>query len=99
MYDGGDAQRGMQGVPMEHLHEGEERKHVLGLPVPAAPPEGELPKSIFGFPVSQYWEGWPTIHIRRIAHPVRWAKWRLQVHRLGPYTLDFDESGPNRSDQ
>ena len=30
--------------------------------------------------------------LRGLAHPVRWWRWRRQVHRLGPYAPEYDES-------
>jgi hypothetical protein len=31
-----------------------------------------------------------TFDLRWVAHPVRWLRWRRQVHRLGPYAPDYD---------
>jgi len=50
-----------------------------------------FPRDLFGFLRERQRPRTP-VHVRRIAHPVRWVKWRRQVHRLGPYAPDFDDS-------
>jgi hypothetical protein len=37
--------------------------------------------------------GTRAFEVRRVAHPVRWWRWRRQVHRLGPYAPDYDDDG------
>ena len=58
-------------------------------------PEDYQPR-VLGIPrdwiqVNRQKTGSPTFAVRRIAHPVRWWKWRREVHRLGPYAPDYDE--------
>jgi hypothetical protein len=31
----------------------------------------------------------PRVHYARLLHPMRWVRWRLEVHRQGPYAPDF----------
>jgi len=78
-------------------YEDDEPQRVLGLPVrrggPRQPAYRE-PRSVLGMPLS--WFGpRPHLDTRWARHPVRWLRWRSQVHRLGPYAPDYEEgNGP-----
>jgi hypothetical protein len=32
--------------------------------------------------------------LHRLRHPIRWIRWRIALHREGPYCPDFDEFPP-----
>ena len=38
---------------------------------------------------------------RKLMHPVMWLRWRIAVHRRGPYAPDFEEfrRGPSEAIQ
>jgi len=33
-----------------------------------------------------------SIDFRWVRNPIRWSKWRIQVHRLGPYAPEYEDS-------
>jgi hypothetical protein len=38
-------------------------------------------------------------HYSRLLHPIRWVRWRLEVHRKGPYAPDYGkQSQPKAND-
>jgi hypothetical protein len=53
---------------------------------------GATEQRVFGIPLS--WWGGGTIKRDRLAHPIRWARWRRQVARLGPYAPRFEDFEP-----
>ncbi len=75
------------------IPEGEEPRRVLGFPLPAhrVVREGEEPRRVLGFPVPLGLLEAPNFHFRRVVHPARWVRWRLQVRRLGPYAPNYDD--------
>ncbi len=80
------------------LPEGEEPRRLLGMPIPhGVVHKGEEPKRVLGMPIPLTWIELPTFHVRRLLHPVRWMRWRLQVRRSGPYAPDYDNSGGTTS--
>ena len=82
------------------LPEGEEPRRLLGMPIrpDGVVHKGEEPKRVLGMPIPLGWIDLPTFHIGRFLHPVRWMRWRVQVHRLGPYAPDYDNSGGRSPD-
>ena len=74
------------------VRDGEEPKRVLGFPLrQAGPRRREDEPSVLGLP--RGWISPPAFDLRRIAHPLRWWRWRRQVQRLGPYAPDYDDFG------
>ena len=71
--------------------EAEEPKRVLGIPLSGASRREEFRPGVLGMP--RHWFGPPTVDVRRLAHPVRWWRWRRQVRRLGPYAPGYDDDG------
>ena len=82
------------GAPRREEHE---RARALGLsrrrsgirPAEDQPRVLGIPRDWFA--VNRREPGSPTIDLRRIAHPVRWLKWRRALRRLGPYAPDYDD--------
>jgi hypothetical protein len=86
------------------VREGEQPSRILGIPrlEGSVRPE-EFQSRVLGIPTD-----WFAIlrarpdtsgfDVRRLAHPVRWWKWRRQVHRLGPYAPDYDDGETARRD-
>lgn len=33
----------------------------------------------------------PDVTIRWLLHPITWTKWRIEVHKQGPYAPDFND--------
>jgi hypothetical protein len=54
-----------------------------------------IPRDWFG--IVREAPGSRAFDVRRITHPVRWWRWRRQVHRLGPYAPDYDDDGGSAS--
>src|ERR1700688_1788148 len=77
------------------VREGEEPRRVLGRP------QGGLHRDEYQLrflQIPRNWIGPLRLHVRRVAHPVRLLRWRLQVRRLGPYAPDYDDFGDASSD-
>lgn len=78
-----------------------EPQRVLGMPVQPGdwrPRTGGNEQRFLGVPSGWHREsGSPDT--RWLRHPLRWAKWRLQVHKLGPYAPDYSDgpTGPPAS--
>jgi hypothetical protein len=58
-------------------------------------PGGSFPRvnpteqRVLGIPLS--WYRTDPVDLSGLRHPIRWMKWRVRVHRLGPYAPDDDE--------
>lgn len=50
---------------------------------------------VLGIPRSWYRMPQP-FDLRWAPHPIRWWKWRLQVHRLGPYAPRYEATDPTK---
>lgn len=79
------------------VHEGQEPTRVLGMPGvrDSVRPEEYQPR-VLGIPTDWFaiLRARPSssgFDVRRLAHPVRWWRWRRQVRRLGPYASDYDD--------
>jgi hypothetical protein len=48
---------------------------------------------VLGLPLS--WYRSPSVDFTALRHPIRWTKWRISAHRLGPYAPGFKESLDN----
>lgn len=86
------------------MYEGEEPRRALGFPVREGNGRGPSPTGTpgAGGPLYRLPTGWfsserPQTDLRWARHPVRWAKWRYSVHRLGPYAPDYNDpaGGPD----
>jgi hypothetical protein len=66
------------------LTEDEYKKPILG-----------MPKAWLGFRRDGDSDGVPptVFHIGRMVHPLRWLKWRLQVHRSGALAPRYEDFG------
>jgi hypothetical protein len=53
---------------------------------------GETDARVVGLPLEWFRTRTPG-DTRWLRHPVRWARWRRQVRRLGPYAPEFDYPG------
>jgi hypothetical protein len=84
------------------VHEGQEPARVLGMPGlrGSVRPE-EYQRRVLGistdwFAILRARPSSSGFDVRRLAHPVRWWRWRRQVHRLGPYAPDYDDGASAR---
>ena len=75
----------------------EEPKRLLGFPIERGdwrPRTDDYEPRILGIPSSWFGsnQGQST-DLRWIRHPIRWARWRFEVRRLGPYAPEFRRRG------
>jgi hypothetical protein len=45
---------------------------------------------VLGIPLS--WYRTNSVDLSGLRHPIRWTKWRIKAHQLGPYAPDFKAS-------
>jgi hypothetical protein len=67
-----------------------EHRHLAGMPLEAGhllPRVGPTEQRVLGLPLS--WFSRRPADFSGLRHPLRWTRWRLQVHRLGPYAPDY----------
>ncbi|MCU1490218.1 MAG: hypothetical protein JWM85_1623 [Acidimicrobiaceae bacterium] len=56
------------------------------------PTVGDTEQRVLGVPLS--WLGSQgSVDLRWLRHPIRWTRWRLEVHRRGPYAPRFENFG------
>ena len=69
---------------------GEEHQRVAGMPPgPGGWRPGLTEPRVLGLPISQF--GFLQTGDRsKLAHPLRWLRWRRRVAREGPYAPEFD---------
>jgi len=75
--------------------EDKEVQHRFGMPVEPGQKwarVGDTEPRVAGIPRSWISPAVGKIDTRRIRHPMRWMRWRLQVRRLGPEAPDYPES-------
>lgn len=63
----------------------EGRRRILGFPVGGDPDEPR----VLGLPRGAL-PGLCPEQLHRARHPVAWVRWRIAVHRQGPYAPAFD---------
>jgi hypothetical protein len=63
-------------------------KNVSGHLLPRVDPTEQR---VLGIPLS--WYRTNSVDLSGFRHPIRWSKWRIKAHRLGPYAPDFNPSG------
>jgi hypothetical protein len=71
-----------------------EPQRILGMnsePGHLLPRVNPTEQRVLGVPVS--WYRTNSVDLSGFRHPIRWSKWRIKAHRLGPYTPDFNASG------
>jgi hypothetical protein len=75
-----------------------EPQRVGGFRIPSGgawPKVGETEQRVLGFPQS-WLAAEPSTDPTRRRHPIRWVRWRLHVHRHGPY--DGDDPGERNTE-
>ncbi|MFZ0715963.1 hypothetical protein [Mycobacterium sp.] len=78
----------------------EEPQHLFGMqiePGHAFPRVDPTEQRVLGIPRS--WYRTTTVDYSGFRHPIRWTKWRIRCHRLGPYAPDYKKSiaGPEKA--
>jgi hypothetical protein len=68
----------------------EEPQRVLGMPI--GPGRGfrlmdPTEPRVLGLPRS--WYRTSSVDLSGFRHPIRWMKWRIRFHRVGPYVGDY----------
>ena len=87
------------------VHEDGEPRRVLGIPrLRSGVRPDECQPRVLGIPrdwfvIPRERPGSAAFDVRRVAHPMRWWRWRRQVHRLGPYAPDYDDGGAGPEQQ
>jgi hypothetical protein len=77
------------------VYEDEETEpdHVAGMerrPGHILPRVDPTEQRVLGVPLS--WYKHDPVDLSGLRHPMKWAKWRLKLHRMGPYAPAEDES-------
>jgi hypothetical protein len=70
-----------------------EPQHVAGMnirPGRSLPRVDPTEQRVLGIPRS--WYRTEQVDLSGLRHPIRWTKWRIRAHRLGPYAPGFKES-------
>ena len=86
----GDAETGREGA-VTHPDDREPQR-VLGMPTGRGDwrvRSDDTRPRVLGVPVT--WVRPRPVDLRWVRHPVRWVRWRRDVHRRGPYAPDFDD--------
>lgn len=74
---------------------GNEPQHIWGMPIEpdhSFPHVGETEQRVLGIPRS--WYRTSTVDLTGFHHPVRWLRWRIKVHRHGPYAPNYEKATP-----
>lgn len=81
--------------------EEDDQRRTFGMPVNKGdwrPRTDDTEQRVLGVPRSWYGpKREAPIDFRWVRHPIRWSRWRVQVHRLGPNALSYEDSVDSRA--
>ena len=50
---------------------------------------GETEQRVLGLPI-RWFRSEGNVDTRWVRHPITWLRWRVHVHRLGPYAPEYE---------
>ena len=81
--------------------QGNEPQHFLSMPIEPGhtyPRVDPTEQRVLGIPLSWYRTRSP-VDFSGFRHPIRWTRWHIEHHRLGPHAPDYQEylTGPAKA--